>query len=266
MQKSKLRKAFMKPVYPVKVSEGNYFSQDFPGLSPSIYDSLIGYYANLDSKGYDGTCLVDLSGNANHARLIDSPVVGRTNGFADGSLVLNGTSQYGQPKEPDFDIVGSLTLISVIKLNDGQPASGQMFLSKYDDGGIYGYGLKLETTGKVSMIASDDGVTIKGKTTVSIVFANGPQAFSMVTGVYESDISRIIIYHNDTLKASTDLGGGGPGTRIASVSSPFLLGAEASPGHYLSGYSAINIIIADALNSRDISRIYNIIKRRDFRQ
>ena len=134
----------------------------------------------------------------------------------------------------DLAITGDLTLNIWVELTDGQAASGQYLFSKYEDGGSISYGLKIETTGKVSLITSSDGTTVEGVTTDDVIFTNGAQARTMITGAYD-DAGTGVILINGSVVDTSNLVGGGPSTSIYDSAVPFQIGAEAAPGHYLGG-------------------------------
>lgn len=159
-----------------------------------------------------------------------------------------------------FSVTGDLTLVSVAKPDDGQPASGQYFIAKHDDGGVYSYGLKLETTGKVSFIVSDDGSTIKGITTDSAVFTNGVQAKpKKIAGVYDASGSVAYIYINGDIVATSNLGGGGVGASIYDGAMAFKIGAEET-GHYFAGNHYVDIAFAREVTAAEIKNMYHPLK------
>jgi len=76
------------------------FEEKYPNLDPATYGKLIAWYDTKHPEGFDGTDLIDLSGNHNKISLVGTPTVDGAVATTGKSLALTGT-EYGQEEEID---------------------------------------------------------------------------------------------------------------------------------------------------------------------
>jgi len=161
--------------------------------------------------------------------------------------------------EPDFNILGAMTVLAWVKPDDGQPAAAQSILSKWDTTAHEAYDFLLLTTGKLKAVLTHDGATEWDHTTDAAVYADGAQSTFSHIGLVFDGAGNIDIFVNGVEVASTATGT--PQNTIMDVAASFMMGKN-TDGSPFAGSIASGVSISRALSAAEIANIYNRDKGR----
>ena len=136
-----------------------------------------------------------------------------------------------------FSITSDFAIGIAIKPDDGRPATDEVVWTKGEyTTPLYGFSLKLLTTGKLECVVSSDGSTKTGKVTDSAVFADGAASdYKIIFVVYDASEQSIVFYVDGSVEASSNLAGGGPPTSIYDVPLQFLVGSGSDDSDFYNG-------------------------------
>ena len=237
-----------------RILMGNYAAPAAPFQAPAIVTNGLKLYldaANPTSYSRSGSEWKDVSGNSNHATLINNPTFNSGNG---GSIYTNGTNQY-----VISSYVGSATdsyTYSAWFKNDNYSES-KYLLTRGRDGEGNGWSLQVQiTTGGIATAAvvptvpSTVGILVSGTTQIAL------NTWYNITAVWTAGQS-IKIYVNGVLEGTTNT----TGTSLRTSSSGWVIGSVAT-STFTSGNNAVAQVYNRALSDAEIMTNFNSVKSR----
>jgi hypothetical protein len=214
--------------------------------------------ADRNSYVSGSTTWNDLSGNNNNATLVNSPTFSSTNG---GSIVLNGTNQYGtasdstslRPASFSIDVWFRPTSFSAYSCILAKPFNGPIWTPPY-----LSYMIRLSSTGTVLECSTSTGGTYRNLTPNYTFVAN---TIYNVVFTFNSSTGAAVAYLNGAVLSSTTFTAGA----ISYSTPPLIIGAGygASPvGEYFAGSIYSVKIYNTILSATEILQNYNATKSR----
>jgi len=123
-----------------------------------------------------------------------------------------------------------------------------------------GYGITLDTAGKIVVTASNDGAVNDNFITDAAVYADGAQAsFSLIGFTYDASASNIDIYVSGAEVDSTEAGD--VSTTIYDTADGFDIGRSAD-GNYFTGNIAVVLVFNSVLTASEHQQIASVLLRR----
>ncbi|MBU2249228.1 MAG: hypothetical protein KKD77_20945, partial [Gammaproteobacteria bacterium] len=162
------------------------------------------------------------------------------------------------------NLTGDQTHILVLKPTDGQPATAEMFCSRYKTAGnLRSIAFYLQTDGKLYLVMSTNGSWNNNFVeTNAAVFSNGAQTLYKFIAFSKAAASAAIYVEGAAVAATTGVGGV-PAT-LYDVSFPLMLGAN-EEGGYFNGQIALYLCFTRALSAAEIQRIDLQLREEGFR-
>ena len=235
-------------------SNNNYVAPVAPFQAPAIVTGSLKLYldaANPTSYSGSGPTWSDLSGNYNHATLVNNPTFNAGNG---GSFYTNGNNQYAISS-----YVGSATdsyTYSAWFKNDNN-SEPKYLLTRGRDLEGNGWSLQVQiTTGGIATAAvvptvpSTVGILVSGTTQIAL------NTWYNITAVWTAGQS-IKIYVNGVLEGTTNT----TGTSLRTSSSGWVIGSVAT-STFTSGNNAVAQVYNRALSDAEIMTNFNSVKSR----
>jgi hypothetical protein len=235
-------------------SNNNYVAPVAPFQAPVMVTNGLKLYldaANSSSYPGSGSVWTDLSGNNNHATLINNPTFNSGNG---GSIYTNGNNQYAISS-----YAGSATdsyTYSVWFKNDNN-SEAKYLLTRGRDGEGNGWSLQVQiTTGGIATAAvvptvpSTVGILVSGTSLLAL------NTWYNITAVWAAGQS-IKIYVNGVLEGTTTTNY----TSLRTSTSGWVIGSV-STSLFTSGNNAVAQVYNRALSDAEIMTNYNAVKSR----
>lgn len=235
-------------------SNNNYVVPVTPFQAPAIVTNGLKLYldaANPNSYSGSGPTWSDLSGNYNHATLVNNPTFNAGNG---GSFYTNGINQYAISS-----YVGSATdsyTYSAWFKNDNY-SEAKYILTRGRDGEGNGWNLQMQiatsgiaTAAVVPTVPSTVGIVVNGTTTLAL------NTWYNITAVWTAGQS-IKIYVNGVLEGTTNT----TGTSLRTSTSGWAIGSVAT-SIFTSGNNAVAQVYNRVLSDAEIMTNFNAVKSR----
>jgi hypothetical protein len=235
-------------------SNNNYVAPVTPFQAPAIVTGSLKLYldaANPSSYPGSGSVWTDLSGNNNHATLINNPTFNIGNG---GSIYANGNNQYAISS-----YAGSATdsyTYSVWFKNDNY-SEPKYLLTRGRDGEGNGWSLQVQinaigiaTASVVPTVPSTVGLVANGTTTLAL------NTWYNITAVWTAGQS-IKVYVNGILEGTTNTSG----TSLRTSTSGWVIGSVAT-SIITSGNNAVAQVYNRVLTDAEIITNFNAVKSR----
>jgi len=226
---------------------GTITKQGYFGTPPIVRDGLVLYLDAGSQQSYTNGSTIwnDLSGNGNNITLINSPTFNSTNG---GSLVFNGTNQYGAGTDLDLDYITiDAWVFSTASGNNGY------VVNKNFASNIVPYSLSLGSDAATAGMAFYPGTWYKSGVSTNIMNTN---AWYNVVGTFDG--TTLKYYLNNSLNASST-----PAINILPKNnSVFDIGRYLNDNAYFGGRIAIVKIYNRAISEQELNQNYNELKTR----
>lgn len=158
------------------------------------------------------------------------------------------------------NLTGDQTHIVVLKPDDGQPAAAKILFSRDSNvAGTVSMYAALETTGKVTLYASEDGTNYESITTNAAVFSNGAQTvFTNLIFVLDKTNATGAIYVDGVAVATTETISTGA---LFDTHAPLMIGAYGTtPAGFLEGDFGKMQAYEAALTAAEAEYIYDAFK------
>jgi len=190
---------------------------------------------------------------------------------AGGTQSWTGTGS-GDPNDPSTleiykvlgttNLTGDMTVIMVVKPDDGQPAAAERLISKYSSvaGDFRSLLWTLETTGKLGIHIGDDGITTVNPQTSAAVWADGATSWTHIGFVIDVSEVNIDMFVNGSEVALSS------STAKASIYDnpiPFYIGRFETASYY-NGQIGLVMVIEAALTATETANIAKAIDLNSF--
>jgi len=172
---------------------------------------------------------------------------------------FDGTNDYLMSHADKFDNTGDLSIIAVIKPDDGIPVNPNMIVTKIGPDPNIGYYFYLDISGRIYFVSSHDG-TNQNLNGTFVLYSDGAQSsFTFVGATHSGTDGTVKIYKDGQEKP---LDASASNATIYDTKYPFMIGAWGfNASERFDGKIALVIIFNRVLTDGEIAKIYHACQR-----